>query len=71
MLRGIARTIKALCKRNRDEQSALTFHSEIGAGLVGVRLAGDLAGVLQLHAVDDEPPLLTLFDHLNSAAAFR
>ena len=70
-LRRIARISKALCKQNRDEKCELTFHSEVGAGLVGVGLAGDLARVLQLDAVDDELPLLALLDHLNSAAAFR
>ena len=71
-LRGIARTIKALCKRNADEERyALTFDSEIGGGLVGVALAGDLAGVLHLDTVDDELPLLALFDDYDSAAAFR
>ena len=37
----------------------LTFDSEVGGGLIGVRLDGDLAGVFQLGAVDDQFPFLS------------
>ena len=42
----------------------LTFDTEICAALVCVGLAGDLAGILELAAIDDELALLAVFDNL-------
>ena len=44
--------------------SSITFDAQVGAGLVGVSLHRDLSGVLEFDSVDDEFPLLTIFDDL-------
>ena len=47
----------------------LTFDAQVCAALVRVGLAGDLAGVLQLAAVDDELALLAILDDLDPGNA--